>query len=48
MVLWEDVMCGGQFREKVGCTLDDIMMEEIDRGSDNFREGDLTLEDTME
>ena len=32
MVLWEDVMCGGQFREKVGCTLDDIMMEEIDRG----------------
>ena len=48
MVLWEHVICGAQFGEKVGYTLDDTMWGTKSYGGKTILEGDLTLEDTME
>ena len=48
MVLWAHVICGGEFWEKEGYTLDDIMRGGSHMGVRQFWRGDLTLEDTME
>ena len=39
MVLWEHVICGGQFWEKVGYTLDDTMRGERHMGLRQFWRG---------
>ena len=39
MVLWEHVICGGEFWEKEGYTLDDIMRGESHMGVRQFRRG---------
>ena len=48
MVLWEQVIYGGQFWEKVEYTLDDTMRGESHMVVRQFWRGNLTLEDTME
>ena len=48
MVLWEHVMCGGQFQEKVEYNLDDTMRAESHMGVIQFWRGEMALEDTME
>ena len=48
MVLWEQVIYGGQFWEKVEYTLDDTMRGESHMVERQFWRGNLTLEDTME
>ena len=48
MALWGSVICGEQFWEKVGYTLDDTMRGETHMVVRQFWMGNLTLEDTIE
>ena len=48
MVLWEHVICEGQFWKKVGYMLDNIMRVKSHRRVRQFWRADLTLEGTME
>ena len=48
MVLWEHLICGGQFWEKVGYILDGAMRGESHMWVRQFWRWDLTLENTME
>ena len=48
MVLWEHVICKGQFWDRVGYTLDDTIRGKRHMVVRTFWRGNLTLEDTME